>query len=66
MKFLLLGVILIFRKKSKVVENSKNSNKEISADEFIPCEKCETLVSEKEAIIVDGKFYCSKECGGVK
>ncbi len=33
---------------------------------MVECEKCGTFVSSKEAIIVDGKYYCSKSCAGVK
>ncbi|WP_300361820.1 PP0621 family protein [Hydrogenimonas sp.] len=38
------------------------------ADEeiMVECEKCGTFVSSHEAIIVDGKYYCSKTCAGVK
>ncbi|WP_457594206.1 PP0621 family protein [Hydrogenimonas sp.] len=33
---------------------------------MVECVKCGTFVSSKEAIIVDGKYYCSKSCAGVK
>ena len=33
---------------------------------MVACEKCGTYVSSKEAIIVGGKYYCSKNCAGVK
>ena len=29
---------------------------------MVECQKCGTFVSNKEAIIKDGKYYCSKEC----
>jgi uncharacterized protein len=29
---------------------------------MVECNKCGTFVSNKEAIIKDGKYYCSKEC----
>jgi uncharacterized protein len=29
---------------------------------MVECQKCSTFVSNKEAIIKDGKYYCSKEC----
>lgn len=31
-------------------------------EELVPCEKCGTYTSPKEAFIRNGKFYCSKEC----
>ena len=33
---------------------------------MVACTKCGTFVSTKEAIIKDGRFYCSKECAEVK
>ncbi|WP_457597670.1 PP0621 family protein [Hydrogenimonas sp.] len=42
--------------------------KEASKEEeiMVACEKCGTYVSSKEAIIVSGRYYCSKSCAGVK
>jgi uncharacterized protein len=74
MKALLLAGILfviyiMFFKKTDNVE--KRSNKKATkptpkGDIMMACEECETFVSEDEAIIKDGKFYCSKKCAGVK
>ena len=36
------------------------------SETMVECEKCGTFVSNKEAIIKDGKYYCSKECAGAK
>lgn len=74
MKGLLLVVILfviyiMFFKKSNKVENAKRkkSKKPIQkGDVMMECQECETFVSEDEAIIKDGKFYCSKKCAGLK
>lgn len=70
---LLAGVLLIiyiaFFKKSNKVENvsRKKTKKQVpKGDVMMECEKCETFVSEDEAIIKDGKFYCSKKCAGLK
>ncbi len=38
----------------------------IDEEIMVECEKCGTFVSSKEAIIVGGHYYCSKECAGVK
>jgi uncharacterized protein len=32
---------------------------------MIECAKCTTFVSDKEAIIKDGHFFCSRECANV-
>jgi uncharacterized protein len=33
---------------------------------MVECDKCGTYISTHEAIIKSGKYYCSKECAGVK
>jgi len=60
---LLIGLIvsvyfLFFKKKSLKPPSSNNSQEET----MIPCAKCDTYVSAKEALIRDGKHYCSREC----
>ncbi len=32
------------------------------SETMVECEKCGTFVSSKEAIIKNGRYYCSKEC----
>jgi len=74
MKALVLALILFviyiaFFKKPSNIEtknNKQNKQKAPKGDVMIECEKCETFVSEDEAIIKDGKFYCSKKCAGLK
>ncbi len=73
-KFLLLvgiffAIYIIFFKRSKKEvsnERKKKSKSTPKGDIMMECEKCETFVSEDEAIIKDGKFYCSKQCAGIK
>ena len=31
-------------------------------DEMIECSSCKVFVSKKEAILSNGKYFCSKEC----
>jgi len=68
-KFLILAVIffliytMLFKKSKKEMPHKKrNGKKKVSGDIMLECTKCETFVSEDEAILKDGKFYCSKEC----
>ncbi|DAB32133.1 MAG TPA: Prokaryotic metallothionein, partial [Sulfurospirillum sp. UBA11407] len=35
-------------------------------DIMIECSECTTFVSESEAIIKDGKFFCSKQCAKLR
>ncbi|RRS30829.1 MAG: hypothetical protein P794_05455 [Epsilonproteobacteria bacterium (ex Lamellibrachia satsuma)] len=39
-----------------------NEEKKIDEDTLVECSKCGTYVTIKESIIVNGKYYCSKEC----
>jgi len=60
-------------KKPQVTEHRQKKadeakRKETRPDEeiMVACEKCGTYVSSHEAIIVSGRYYCSKACAGVK
>jgi len=60
LKILLLIIVgfliyIIFFKKSR------KNNEQIS-DLMVECPSCKTFVSQKEAIVSSGKFYCSKDC----
>lgn len=54
---LLLAAIyfLLFKKKKK-------GSGPQGEEELVPCETCGTYVSPHEAILKDGKFFCSKTC----
>lgn len=62
-KILLLGIALyliykfFFNKKTKL----DNETKQIE-EELIDCPKCGTYVSKQDAILSNGKYYCSNEC----
>ncbi len=45
-----------YRKPSSVTEQQPSSNK------MVVCSTCKTHIPEDEAIMQDGKIYCSKEC----
>ena len=38
------------------------TQKKLDEDTLVECEKCDTYVTVKESIIVNGKYYCSDEC----
>ncbi len=71
MKILLLAVVIFgiyyFFIKQKPIKNIKKETpkKDIDEDIMVECTKCKTYVSNKEAIIKNGKYYCSKECAGL-
>jgi len=60
--------ILFFKKSKKEVQNNRKKNRKQApkGDIMMECKKCETFVSEDEAIIKDGNFYCTKTCAGLK
>ncbi len=68
-KFLIFAVIMfiiytLFFKKSTPKKGGEKSN-ENDGEIMVECCECSTFVSKDEAIIKNGKFYCSKECAGV-
>ncbi len=59
-------VYVKFFKKPKQVSNPKDEFKKMDNSIMVGCDKCGTFVDTNESIAKDGKFYCSKECAGVK
>lgn len=53
-------IYIVFFKKNRE-DKLKDRNNEIS-EEMVECPKCGTYVSKSEAILSNGKYYCSKEC----
>ena len=67
----LIGYIIYakFFKKPKIAskpENESNRFKKSGSDIMVACEKCGVYTESIDSIAVDGKFYCSKECAGVR
>jgi uncharacterized protein len=58
----IVAVYFFFIKKKPQV--SKNDKKQASNDaqEMVECAKCGVYVEVKEAILSNGKYYCSNEC----
>lgn len=54
-------VYILFFKKSRERDLVNKKNEKIE-DEMIECPTCGTYVSSNEAIVSNGRFYCSKEC----
>lgn len=60
---LFLIYILLFKKsRANAVNNKKNEKNEKITDEMMECPSCKTYISQKEAILSNGEFFCSKEC----
>jgi len=65
-KILLLALVLfvvyiVFFKKSREKDIKKKKYDEIT-DTMVECPKCGTYVSKDDAILSNGKYFCSKEC----
>lgn len=40
----------------------KPKSKKLDSDTMVECATCSTYVTAKDSYIVNGKYYCSKEC----
>lgn len=55
-----ISAIYFFFFKKKALKPPSNDNSQEEA--MIPCAQCGTYVQVKEALMRDGKYYCSREC----
>ena len=65
----LIGYVIyvkFFKKRSEKPKQEDTRFKKSGDTIMIACDKCGTFIGSEESIAKDGKFYCSKECGGVK
>ncbi len=56
---LLVGVYFLFFRKPRKKPKAPPKHGE---ETLTPCEACGTYVSHGEAVIKDGRFFCSKSC----
>ena len=59
---LFLLYIIFFKKNRVENKDEKNGKKEEIEDVLVECPSCGTLISKDEAILSNGKYYCSNEC----
>jgi len=61
---ILFLLYIIFFKKNRVIDkdSQQNTKNEELEDVLIECPSCGTFVSKDEAILSNGKYYCSNEC----
>jgi uncharacterized protein len=66
LKLLLLAIVgfLIYRFfGGKLPQFGRSAHqKKLDEDTLIECKKCNTYVTVKESLIIDGEYYCSIEC----
>jgi uncharacterized protein len=59
----LIIIYLFFFKVSRGENSPRKTNRpKIEGETMVECPVCGTFVSNKDAIIKDGQFFCSKEC----
>ncbi len=69
---IIAGIYYLFIKKpalgkSRKKEGGFETKKRKEGEEImVECENCATFVSSQEAIIMNGKYYCSKECAEIE
>lgn len=78
MKLILLaavvyGIYILFFRNGNIVDKMREKKsgtspkkEEKDVDTVVECAKCGLYVSVDEAILKDGKYYCSKTCAEVK
>ena len=59
--FIIFLIYILFFKRNRERSIHDKKNEKIT-DEMTECPSCKTYVSQKEAILSNGKFYCSEEC----
>jgi uncharacterized protein len=69
LKVLLIGAVIyvvyiMFFKQKGPQKQPKQSNpkQKAQADEMVECAECSLYVEISEAILSNGKYYCSNEC----
>ncbi|PIF04254.1 MAG: hypothetical protein CSA86_02745 [Arcobacter sp.] len=55
-------VYLVFFKKGREKNISDSKKNDEITDTMIECPKCGVYVSKDDAILSNGKYFCSKEC----
>ncbi len=59
-------VYTLFIKKQPIKDKSVKKAKKLDSNDMVECSQCGVFVSVDEAIISNGKYYCSKECLKIK
>jgi uncharacterized protein len=54
--------IMFFKNKSLKQNETKTKTKKPQANDMVECASCGVYVEVSEAILSNGKYYCSREC----
>ena len=58
----LFFVYLVFFKKTRINNKDENNKYDEITDTLVECPTCKVYISKDEAILSNGKYYCSKKC----
>ena len=61
----LIYIFFFKNKRKEEIQKHKEEKKTLEGDTMLECVQCGTFVTDKDSIIKDGRFFCSKECAGV-
>ena len=59
---LLYAVYFMYFKKTNSINQKSKKDLDKTSETMVECKKCGTYISADEALIVDGNYFCSKEC----
>lgn len=59
--FAMIGFVIYKLLGGRFLQIPKN-NKELDDNSLVECSTCHTYTTEKDSIIANGKYFCSKEC----
>ncbi len=59
---LLYAVYFMYFKKPNSISKKPKKDMEKESETMVECKQCSTFISVSEALISDGKYFCSKEC----
>jgi len=59
---LFLVYIVFFKRNREANMRDKSTKYDEITDTLVECPKCGTYISKDDAILSNGKYYCSKEC----
>lgn len=61
-KVLIFGVVAFLIYKFFIAKKKKEDNSEMIEDTMTACPTCGTYISKDEAILSNGKYFCSQKC----
>ena len=61
-KILIIGVVLYIAYRFYISKKSGGNKSEEIEDTLVQCPSCGTFIAKDEAILSNGRYYCSQKC----